>query len=156
VKARYAEIEFGAPRADLARDGNFELTIFSRAQPANDFLLMRTIAVVDDNPSMLQGLSRLLSVHGYHVRTFTSAEAFLEGIAECDADCLLLDIHLGGISGIDLQRRLTASGSELPVIIMTATDNEASRQEAFDAGCVAYLRKPFPAKLLIDAINTVP
>ena len=117
---------------------------------------MRTIAVIDDNPSMLKGLDRLLSAHGFRVQTFTSAELFLERFAECKADCLLLDIHLGGISGIDLQRRLTSSGTDLPVIFMTAIDNEATRQEAFDAGCVAYLRKPFLAKMLIDAINRVP
>ena len=117
---------------------------------------MRTIAIIDDNPSMLKGLDRLLSAHGFRVQTFTSAELFLERFAECKADCLLLDIHLGGISGIDLQRRLTSSGTDLPVIFMTAIDNEATRQEAFDAGCVAYLRKPFLANLLIDAINKVP
>ena len=117
---------------------------------------MRTIAIIDDNPSMLKGLDRLLSAHGFRVRTFTSAELFLESFADCEADCLLLDVHLGGISGIDLQRRLTSSGTDLPVIFMTAIDNEATRQEAFDAGCVAYLRKPFFANLLIDAINKVP
>jgi FixJ family two-component response regulator len=116
---------------------------------------MRTIAIVDDNPSLLQGLSRLLSAHGFRVRTFASAELFLEDIAKCEADCLLLDIHLAGISGIDLQRQLTSSGTDLPVIFMTGIDNAATRQEAFDAGCVAYLKKPFLAKLLIDAINGV-
>ena len=114
---------------------------------------MRTIAVIDDNPSMLQGLNRLLSAYGFRVQTFVSAESFLGDIANCEADCLLLDVHLGGMSGIDLQRRLTSSGADLPVIFMTAIDNEATRQEAFDAGCIAYLRKPFLAKLLIDAIN---
>jgi FixJ family two-component response regulator len=116
---------------------------------------MRTIAVVEDNPSMLQGLNRLLSAHGFRVQTFASAELFLDNIANCEAECLLLDIHLGGISGIDLKRQLTASGSNLPVIFMTGIDNEATRQEASEVGCVAYLRKPFLAKLLIDAINTV-
>lgn len=114
---------------------------------------MRTIAVVDDNTSMLRGLSRLLSAHGFQVQTFASAELFLDGIRKCEADCLLLDIHLGGISGIDLHRKLTMSGIDLPVIIMTAIDSEATRQEALDAGCIAYLKKPFLAKLLIDAIN---
>src|ERR1700738_4873381 len=112
--------------------------------------------VVEDNPSMLQGLNRLLSAHGFRVQTFTSAELFLDDISKCDAKCLLIDIHLGGISGIDLKRRLTSSGSRLPVIFMTAIDSEATRQEAFEAGCVAYLRKPFLAKLLIDAINSLP
>jgi FixJ family two-component response regulator len=116
---------------------------------------MRTIAVIDDNPSMRQGLNRLLSAHGFHVQMFSSAESFLEDIARCEADCLLLDIHLGGISGIDLQRRLTSSGTDLPVIFMTAIDSETTRQEAFDAGCIAYLKKPFLGKLLIDAINRI-
>jgi FixJ family two-component response regulator len=68
---------------------------------------MRTIAVVEDNPSMLQGLNRLLSAHGFRVQTFTSAELFLDDIAKCEAECLLLDIHLGGISGIEASVSLT-------------------------------------------------
>src|SRR6202020_1302052 len=115
---------------------------------------MRTITIVDDNPSMLQGLNRLLSAHGFRVQTFASAELFLDGIANCEAECLVLDIHLGGMSGIELQRQLISSGLDLPVIFMTAIDNVATREAAFDAGCVAYLRKPFLAKLLIDPIET--
>jgi FixJ family two-component response regulator len=117
---------------------------------------MHTIAVVEDDPSLMQGLNRLLLAHGFRVEKFTSAESFLDDVASCEAECLLVDIHLGGISGIDLKRRLTSSGSVLPVIFMTAIDNEATRREAFDVGCVAYLRKPFLAELLIDAINSVP
>jgi FixJ family two-component response regulator len=117
---------------------------------------MHTIAVIEDDPSMLQGLIRLLSAHGFRVEKFTSAESFLDDVATCEAKCLIIDIHLGGISGIDLRRQLAASGSDLPVIFMTAIDSEATRQDALDAGCIAYLRKPFLAKLLIDAINSVP
>lgn len=102
---------------------------------------------------MLQSLSRLLSAHGFRVDKFASAELFLAGIAECDAICLVLDIHLGGISGIDLKRKLNSSGRNLPVIFMTAVDNEATREQALEAGCIAYLRKPFMAKSLIQAIN---
>jgi FixJ family two-component response regulator len=116
---------------------------------------MRTIAVIEDNPSMLQGLNRLLSAHGFRVQAFSSAETFLDSIANCEAECLLLDINLGGMSGIELQRQLTSSGRNLPVIFMTAIDSEAARQEAIEVGCVAYLRKPFLAKLLIDAISSV-
>ena len=115
---------------------------------------MRTIAVVDDNPSTLQGLNRLLLAHGFRVRMFASAESFLDGIANSDVECLILDIHLGGMSGIELQRQLISAGLDLPVIFMTAVDDDATREAAFGAGCVAYLRKPFLAKLLIDAINS--
>jgi FixJ family two-component response regulator len=117
---------------------------------------MYTIAIVEDDPSMLKGLNRLLSAHGFRVQMFTSAEEFLSGIRSCEAKCLVVDIHLGGISGIDLKRRLASCGSDFPVIFMTANDNEATRQDAFRAGCVAYLRKPFLAGLLIEAINSVP
>jgi FixJ family two-component response regulator len=117
---------------------------------------VRTIAVIDDNPGMLQGLSRLLWARGFRVQTFASAESFLEEVTRVSADCLVLDIHLSGISGIELQRQLTLAGSELPVIFMTAIDNEATRQEAFDAGCIAYLKKPFRGQLLFDAISKVP
>ena len=131
-------------------------TTFHRLPGTDDCL--RTIVVIDDNPSLLQGLSRLLSAHGFSVRTFASAEAFIEDKSTSDADSplLLVDIHLSGISGIDLQRRLTSSGTDLPVIFMTAIDNESTRQEAFDAGCIAYLKKPFLSRLLIDAINQAP
>src|SRR5438132_11094189 len=117
---------------------------------------MQTIAVVEDDPSMLRGLTRLLLAHGFHVERFSSAESLLDDIARCEAKCLLVDIHLSGMSGIDLKRRLSSSRSNTPVIFMTAMDNEATRQAAFEAGCVAYLRKPFLAQLLIDAINSVP
>jgi FixJ family two-component response regulator len=117
---------------------------------------MHTIAVIEDDPSMLQGLIRLLSAHGFRVEKFTSAESFLDDIAICEAKCLVVDIHLGGISGIDLRRQLAASGRNLPVIFMTAIDSDATREDALEAGCIAYLRKPFLAKLLIDAINSVP
>jgi FixJ family two-component response regulator len=129
--------------------------LFRTPQITSDCFAMHTVAVVEDDPSMLQGLNRLLSAHGFRVQTFASAELFLDAIANCEAECLILDIHLGGISGIDLKRQLTASGSNLPVIFMTAIDTETTRQEAFDAGCIAYLRKPFLAKLLIDAINGI-
>jgi FixJ family two-component response regulator len=115
---------------------------------------MRTIAVVDDNSSLLQSLDRLLLAHGFRVQTFASAEVFLDDVANCEAECLVLDIHLGGMSGIELQRQLISSGRDLPVIFMTAVDNEIVRKAVSDTGCAAYLKKPFLAKLLIDAINS--
>jgi len=113
----------------------------------------KTIAVVDDDPSMLRGIVRLLSAHGFGTQAFASAEAFLGDVGASTAACLILDIHLGGMSGIELRRRLTASGSRLPVIFITAVDDEATREEAIAAGCIACLRKPFASNLLIGAIK---
>jgi len=111
-----------------------------------------TIVVVDDNPGFLESVVRLLSVHGYATRTFGSAEALLDSDATGTATCMLLDIHLGGISGIELRRRLAAAGSRCPVIFMTAIDADATRKEAMAAGCIAYLKKPLAPQLLLDAI----
>ena len=113
----------------------------------------KVVIVVDDNERLLKSMARLLAHHGIDSRTFASGEALLEADNVQTATCLLLDIHLGGISGIELQRRLAASGSKCPVIFMTANDDEATRNEAMDAGCIAYLRKPFGQHVLLNAIS---
>jgi FixJ family two-component response regulator len=117
--------------------------------------LPKTIAVVDDDASMLKGIERLLGAYGFATKVFASAEAFLDRNAAADVDCLLVDIHLGGMSGIELRHHLTASGCKLPVIFMTAFDDEATRMQAQSAGCIAFLHKPFTANLLIGAIEQV-
>ena len=118
-------------------------------------LKSRTIvAVVDDDPSMLNAAETLLHAQGFATMVFASAEEFLDRGAVTQVDCLLLDIHLGGMSGIELRQRLKGSGSMLPVIFMTALDDEAMREQALKAGCVAFLRKPFEARQLINAIKT--
>ena len=112
------------------------------------------IAVVDDDRGLLAGLQDLLDAHGFATKVFASAEAFLDFYsAAIDIDCLLLDLHLGGMSGIELRRQLRASGSTIPVIFMTAHDNDAIRRQALEEGCIAYLRKPFPSRLLFEAID---
>ena len=111
------------------------------------------VIVVDDDPSILKSVARLLAHHGIDSRTFASAEALLESDCLETATCLLLDINLRGISGIELQRRLVASGSKWPTVFMTANDDEATRNEAMDAGCIAYLRKPFAQHVLLNAIS---
>lgn len=110
----------------------------------------KIVAVVDDDSSMRIGLERLLQARGFGTEAFASAEAFLA--APSAADCLLLDIHLGGMGGFELRRRLSSAGSRLPVIFMTAFDDESTRREAASLGCVAYLRKPFAGQLLMEAI----
>jgi FixJ family two-component response regulator len=112
----------------------------------------KVITVIDDDPTMLKAIERLLRAKGFDVETFASAEAFLATSSK--AACLVLDINLGGMSGIELRRQMTASGSEPPpTIFITALDDEAAHKEAMEAGCLAYLRKPFLASLLVGAIN---
>jgi FixJ family two-component response regulator len=112
------------------------------------------IAVIDDDESMCRALSRLLRTAGYVARDYFSAEAFLADPA-CSGACFVVaDIQLRGMSGFDLQRRLHQERPDLPVAFITAHDEEETRAQAGDSGCVAYLRKPFPGILLLDAIHS--
>ena len=114
----------------------------------------KLVIVVDDDPSVLRAVQRVLQVHGFDVQAFNSVEDFLEGGRLNDATCLVLDIHLDGSSGIEVRHQLTRSGHLLPVIFITAVESEVTRKAALEAGCVAYLNKPFPSGLLIEAVET--
>lgn len=112
-----------------------------------------TVAIVDDEPSVLIGLQRLLNEFGFGTEVFKSAEEFLNRGTAKAPDCLVLDIQLGGMSGLELRRRLAASGSQVPTIFITANDDDTTRQDAINAGCAAFLGKPFSGLVLIDAIE---
>jgi FixJ family two-component response regulator len=112
----------------------------------------KIVAVVDDDPSMLRATTDLLNALGFATKVFLSAEEFLGRGAASEVDCLLLDIDLAGMSGIELRNQLKISGSTLPVIFMTALDDEGTSRQAHQAGCVAFLRKPYSARQLIDAL----
>ncbi|MDQ0323822.1 FixJ family two-component response regulator [Pararhizobium capsulatum DSM 1112] len=112
-----------------------------------------TVAVVDDDPSMLRSVERLLTANGFMTEGYPSAEGFLRRAQLENVHCLVLDIHLGGMSGVELWNSLRQRGSNLPIIFMTAVEDETLERAAVDAGCVAYLRKPFQAKSLIAAVN---
>ena len=114
----------------------------------------KIVAIVDDDPRMRRATENLLDASGFATELFASAEDFLDRGAKIQVDYLLLDIDLGGMSGIELRRQLTASGSTLPVIFMTGLDDKAILRQALMAGCVgvACLGKPFTARQLTDAI----
>ena len=111
------------------------------------------IAVVEDDPSMRRSIERLLSVSGFTVEVFSSAEAFLERGHLDQLGCLVLDIHLPGMSGLELRSRLIETGSSLPTVFITALEDDNIEAAAARLGCVAYLRKPFPPDLLVSAVN---
>jgi FixJ family two-component response regulator len=101
---------------------------------------------------MLRATEALLDAHGFATVSFTSAEEFLARGTASQFDCLVLDIHLGGMSGIELHNRLKTLGRDPPVIFMTAVENESLWRQAIKTGCVACLRKPLAAGQLFDAI----
>src|SRR5262249_23530618 len=112
-----------------------------------------TVAVIDDDPEMRSSMASLLSAYGYYPETFDSAETFLTCASTSKATCLVVDIELGDISGVELAHQLTADGFTYPIIFMTGLDDEVIRGQAVAAGGVAFLRKPFPAKVLFEAIK---
>jgi FixJ family two-component response regulator len=111
------------------------------------------VHLIDDDPDFRRGLERLLRAHGMEVKAFESAEEFLAQESPEEAGCLILDIHLGGISGIELRRRLAKNpGFNIPVVFVTAIESQAIRDAAVEAGCIAVLQKPFPGKALMDVV----
>jgi FixJ family two-component response regulator len=110
------------------------------------------VAVVEDDPGMRKSIERLLRASGYGTAVFASAEEFIQRGSE-DAIALVLDIHLPGMTGIELRRTMLASGSLLPVIFVTAFDDATLRVEALATGCIDYLYKPFESHRLIEALE---
>jgi FixJ family two-component response regulator len=111
------------------------------------------VFVVDDDPGTLKGVKRLLREHGYDSVLFQSAEAFRNHDNFDQALCIILDINLNDESGIEVRRGLKAAGISVPVIYITAGDNDRVRMAARESGCLAYLTKPFSAKSLIEPID---
>jgi len=112
------------------------------------------VAVVDDDESVRRALTRLLQSADLRVLTYASATEFLNSGLSSAPECLILDIHLGGMSGLDLLSRLRELGHTLPVLIITAYDDAQARESAARGGSVAYLRKPLDAKVLLEEVAT--
>jgi FixJ family two-component response regulator len=115
---------------------------------------MPRISIVDDDPSVREALGRLVESVGYDVETFASAWEFLDSSPPGRADCLVLDIHLEGMSGFELQERLAATRAALPIILITAHDDAGTRERSRQAGGPAPLYKPIEEQALLDAIRT--
>jgi FixJ family two-component response regulator len=113
------------------------------------------ISIVDDDPLLREGLISLLRSAGFATQAFASAEEFLSLAHRDDIACLILDVGLPGISGLELQSQLTAtvSNHRTPVVFMTARDDDATRQHAMKGGAVDFLRKPVRREALLNAVH---
>jgi FixJ family two-component response regulator len=114
------------------------------------------VAVVEDDGPSRSAIGRILHAGGFEPALFASAEAFKTATLCRPPVCLVLDVHLGGMSGIDLQRDLRRSGSDLPIIITTAHHADVIRQRAEQHGCLAFLLKPFNAETLLTLLRSIP
>ena len=112
------------------------------------------VVLIDDDAGERKALGRLLRAGGFKPAPYASAEEFLASPPAQTPICLLLDIHLEGMSGLDLQEQLHSEGSTVPFIVITGSDDRRMRDRAEHSGCLAFLRKPFEGRLLLDALRT--
>jgi FixJ family two-component response regulator len=111
------------------------------------------IAVVDDEQSVRTSLRRLLSAFDLDAEMFASGQEFLDSLPDRSPDCLVLDLQMPGLSGLEVQRRLAADGVRVPTIIITADDAPETRERCLSAGTDAYLCKPFDDRTLLAIVT---
>ena len=111
------------------------------------------VAVVDDDLSVRRALVRLLRTAGYHVEAFPSGDALLAQLETCHAACLILDVRMPGISGLDLPERLRASGFAIPFVFITGHGDGGMARRAMAAGALRFLTKPFDDDELLRAVS---
>jgi FixJ family two-component response regulator len=111
------------------------------------------VAVVDDDENVCRSFARLLRAAGMQAITYLSAEAFLADLKHPQFDCLVLDVQLTGMSGLELQRHLTGKAPAAPVIFITAHDDPHAREQAVAKGCVGYFRKTAAGNDVLEAIR---
>jgi FixJ family two-component response regulator len=111
------------------------------------------VAIVDDEASVLKSLKRLLDASNFTTETYDCAQAFLARGNLEEVSCVVLDVNMPIMSGIELRRRLKAMGATIPVIFITALASAAVQREATDLGCAGFLHKPFSAHELIGSVR---
>lgn len=116
-------------------------------------LEMPVISIVDDDPAYLAAASDLVCSLGFRTRTFTSAKEFLKSAHLNQTSCLITDVQMPGMSGVDLQCALIERGSPVPIIFVTAFPEDATRSQALRNGAVCFLSKPFDARSLLKCLD---
>ena len=112
------------------------------------------ISVVDDDPSVVEGIVSLMESLGYAAAGFCSAENFLSSAQLGRAGCLILDVRMPGMGGLELQRQLLATANHTPIIFITAHGESNTSAEALRQGAMAFLRKPFSQESLLEAVRS--
>jgi FixJ family two-component response regulator len=118
-------------------------------------ILMRAlsvVAIIDDEPTVRAAIAVLVASKGYRTEVYASAEEFITHVTQSEAACLVVDVHLGDRTGIELGRHLVSLGYTFPMIFVTGAHDQSLQQQAMALGCIAYLYKPFAPDRLLDAI----
>jgi FixJ family two-component response regulator len=121
---------------------------------ANHVQATPVISIIDDDESFRTAMHGLLRSCGFSVDTFASAEDFLQSPRANDTSCLITDVQMPGMSGLELQSRMIAQGSRMPVIFVSAYLEERVRMKSLQAGAVGFLAKPFDDQMLLDCLNS--
>jgi FixJ family two-component response regulator len=111
------------------------------------------ISIVDDDSSLVDAIVSLLQSIGYEAEGFLSPAEFLQSPRLLDADCLILDVRMPAIGGLELQQRLAAMNHQIPIIFVTSYDSDEVRNQAFQAGAVGFLSKPFSQESLFQSVR---
>ena len=111
------------------------------------------ISIVDDDESVRQALKSLIASVGFRAEVFGSGEEFLNSAYVLQTDCLIADVRMPGMSGLELQERLNAAGSPVPIVFISAHDDREARDRGLRAGAIAFLQKPFSEDALLGAIT---
>ena len=115
---------------------------------------LSVISVIDDDASVRTATNNLLSSHGYVIQTFVSADDFLRSARLDESSCVIADVQMPGMSGLDLLTHMRSHGYTVPFVFITAFPDESVRARAFNAGAIGFLAKPFAGPVLIDCIET--
>ena len=114
---------------------------------------MPSVAIVDDEEGIRKALGRLLRASGIETQGYANGQEFLTATAERRPDCVVLDLHMPGMSGLQVLRKLKTTGQLWRVVVITAHDEPDTREQCLNAGACAYLRKPLEDRLLLNAIS---
>ena len=130
--------------------------VYTEQGPAQSFNMsdpLPWIAIVDDDPSVLKALTRLLRTSGYQARAYASAQEFLTTLPESEPLCLILDLQMPEMNGLELLQNLTRRGIDIPTVIITANNDLQAREQCISAGAFAYLLKPLQRAALMAAVD---
>jgi len=111
------------------------------------------VAIVDDDASVRKALARLLRAFAINPQTFGSAREFLDSLPSGVPECLVLDLHMPDMTGLELQSELLARNDRIPIIFMSAHGDDSARAQGLNAGAVAFLGKPWETQELLDAVQ---
>jgi len=114
---------------------------------------LSVVAVIDDEDTVREAIAALVASKGYRTEVYASAEEFITHVAQSEAACLVVDVHLGDLTGIELGRHLDSLGYTFPMIFVTGSDDHGLQKQAVELGCMAYLRKPIASGRLMAAIE---